>query len=82
MRFVLTCRCGEVVVKSINDTTKVRSKVLVFKGQGAYVVCKGCGCEHEIPLQLDRSELRKSKNPKLFIDNANSIRKNFSKTSL
>lgn len=65
---ILTCRCGEVVVKSTEAETKLRSKIVIFRKGQAVAVCKGCGMELPIPVTLDQEELiQKSKNPKLFI---------------
>ncbi len=64
----LCCPCGEVVLKDNGHETKIRSKVLVVKGQNAYAVCKGCGADFAVPLKMD-PELVKSmrSNPRLFI---------------
>ena len=67
MSYVLTCNCGEVVVKSMDGITKLRSKILVFKGAEAFLVCKGCGFEHPVPLYFNSLELKKSKNPRLLL---------------
>ena len=65
---VLVCPCGEVLIKSTNSTTKVRSKILIFKDGQAYAICKGCGAELAAPLRLDEADLlAKSKNPRLFV---------------
>jgi hypothetical protein len=68
LQHVLVCTCGEVLVKSHNETTKVRSRILIFKGDIAYAVCKGCGAEIPAPVKLDKVDLLvKSKNLKLFL---------------
>ena len=68
MEHLLVCQCQQVVVKSIGDETKVVNKILVFKGDQGYAVCKGCGAEIRVPIRLDRVELLlKSKNPKLIL---------------
>ncbi len=69
MDHLLSCVCGEVVLKSVNGTTKIRNKVIVFKGDVAVAICKGCGAEHKIPVRLDRLELIKSyrHRPRLYI---------------
>ena len=58
MNHLIHCVCGEVIIKSGADT-KVRSKILVFKEDGAYAVCKSCDNEVRVPLHLD-SDLLKS----------------------
>lgn len=67
MGLFVSCACGEVLIKSVNDTTKVRSKVLVFKDGHAFIVCKSCGAEVSAPISLDMPLLMKSKNPPLYI---------------
>jgi len=65
---VLICHCGEVLLKSTDAVTKLRSKIVIFKGMSAIAVCKGCGAELPIPVRLDVSDLiQKSRNPKLFL---------------
>ena len=65
---LITCTCGEILVKSFNGVTKVRSKVVVFKNGNGYAVCKGCGSEKRIPIALAEDFLDKDgKNIKLFI---------------
>lgn len=69
MNHLLSCACGEVVLKSFNGTTKIRNKIIVFRGDEAIAICKGCGSEHKIPVRLDRIELIKglSYRPRLYI---------------
>lgn len=68
MEHLLICSCGEVLVKSSEDGTKLRSKILIFKEGDTVAVCKGCGKELSVPVSLNKSELLvKSRNPKLFI---------------
>ena len=65
---LLSCRCGEVIVKSMNGTTKVRSKILIFRDGAAYAVCKGCGEERQVPVELSSdSIIQKGGRPQLFI---------------
>jgi len=65
---VLVCQCGEVLVKSTGGTTKIRSKILIFRGKQAIAICKGCGMELPAPLLLDETDmLTKSGNPRLFV---------------
>lgn len=74
MNHVLHCTCGEVIVKSLAEDTKIRAKVLVIKGGASYAVCKNCDREVKVPLQLDTDMLKSLSNerPKhvpLFIRN-------------
>lgn len=69
MDYLLSChKCGDVIVKDTGSEAKVRSRVLVLKSGNAYAVCKGCGTDIQVPLQLD-TEMMKSlrKSPRLFI---------------
>lgn len=55
----INCKCGELIVKAINeDNMKVRSKIIVFKGNAAYAVCKSCDQEVKVPLQVDSNMLK------------------------
>jgi ribosomal protein S27E len=67
---LLVCnKCQQVLVKSIDGVTKVVNKILLFKGDQGYAVCKGCNREVLVPIKLDRGELLlKSKNPKLILN--------------
>lgn len=68
MQRLLTCRCGEVIVKSVNAKTKIHNKVIVFSEGKAYAVCKSCGLENEIPMQLNEVELgSEDRRPRLFL---------------
>lgn len=58
MNHLIHCSCGEVIVKSSVDT-KIRAKILVFKDEGAFAVCKSCDQEVKVPLHID-SDLLKS----------------------
>jgi ribosomal protein S27E len=65
---LIVCSCGEVIVKSDVESTKVRSKILIFKSNQTLAVCKGCGAEVPIPAKIDKEELIvKSKTPRLFL---------------
>ena len=70
MEHLLICQqCQQVLVKSIDGVTKVRAKILVFRDDQAYAVCKGCNRELPVPIKLDQTELLlKSKSPKLIIN--------------
>jgi len=67
----LVCaRCHEVVLKSINGVVKLRGKVVLFKDQQAFVVCKGCNTELPVPLKLDMKvakALSESVSPLLYL---------------
>jgi ribosomal protein S27E len=68
MDHLLTCKCGEVLVKSLDGTTKLRGKIVIFKGDQAYAVCKGCGSEHVVPVRLDRPAVQSlTRSPRLFV---------------
>jgi ribosomal protein S27E len=51
----IVCSCSEVIVKSHNGSVKLRSKILIFKGNDAYAVCKKCGTEVAVPVSFDKS---------------------------
>lgn len=62
---LIKCECDEIIVKAQDDVSKVRSKVLIIKGNSVLAVCKSCNNEVIIPLQVipDRA------NPPVFITN-------------
>lgn len=47
--------CHEQLVKSRDGVTKLRTKVLLFKGQKAFAVCRECSEEIELPNELFKS---------------------------
>lgn len=59
MNTALCCaKCGEVVLKSMDgDSAKLRAKVIVFKDDAAFAICKGCGTELPVPISIDNSKL-------------------------
>lgn len=70
MKALCCSSCGDVVIKSSNDGTKIRSKVLVLNEQGAFAVCKGCGKDIQVPLKLDdvvMKSIAASENLKLYV---------------
>lgn len=68
MQHLLTCRCGEVVIKSANGAVKIRNKMMVFRQGTAHAVCKGCGAEIAVPVELKKALLEVQRgNPKLFL---------------
>jgi hypothetical protein len=59
MQHCVKCSCGELLVKSLDSNTKVRGiKVLVFKDEGAFGICKSCDKEVALPISLDHSMLK------------------------
>lgn len=59
----IRCSCTELVLKSVDGESKIRSKILVIKDNEVYAVCKGCNKEVRVPLRLDEE----AANPPLFI---------------
>ncbi len=62
--------CGDVIIKSTDNDVKVRSKVLIFKSEGTFAICKGCGEEIPVPLIIDQSMMKgiaTSKKLRLFV---------------
>ena len=65
MKHMVSCKCGEVLMKSQNDEIKIRGKIFLVKENGStFTVCKSCNTEVEVPL-----EVKKSTPPKLIIRN-------------
>lgn len=59
MNDALCCSaCGEIIVKSVDGTIKVRSKVLILNDESATAVCKGCGTEIPIPIKFDNDMMK------------------------
>lgn len=50
---LICTHCDTVLVKSTNGELKIRSKVIIFRDDKALAVCKGCGMELPVPLQLN-----------------------------
>jgi hypothetical protein len=68
MQHILTCRCGEVVIKSANGAVKIRNKMMVFRDGTAHAVCKGCGLEVPVPVELKKALIEvQGGNPRLFL---------------
>lgn len=62
----LRCPCNELILKSLEgEDMKIRSKVLIIKGDAVFAVCKGCSSEVRVPLKLDEELV----NPPLFVKN-------------
>lgn len=58
MNHLISCKCGEVIVKSLEADTKIRAKVVLIREDDAYAVCKSCNAEVKIPLRLDTDMLK------------------------
>lgn len=62
-----------MVIKSVNGEIKLRTKILLLsEDKGARAVCKGCGEEIPIPLNLDIDmvkSLAKEKSLPLYLRN-------------
>lgn len=74
MNHLITCKCGDAIVKSQSDETKVRAKIVVFRDDKAYAICKSCDAEVEIPLRIDEVMLKSMSStsrhaPRLYIKN-------------
>lgn len=69
MDYLLSCHsCGEVIIKDDGHEAKIRSKVLLIKGNNAFAVCKRCGTDVSVPLQLDHAVMKSLRsNPRLFL---------------
>lgn len=70
MKALCCTQCGDIIIKSTDDDVKVRSKVLVFKSNGTFAICKGCGEEIPVPVIIDNSMMKSiatSKKLRLFI---------------
>lgn len=70
------CPCGEVLVKSNAGEVKIRAKILVFKEDKAFAVCKSCGNENQVPV-LVNNDLLKS-----MVESAELGKVNFSPVTL
>lgn len=59
MMHLVNCKCGEVILKALDSDTKVRgAKVIVFRDDEAYAICKSCNSEVRIPLRIDTDMLK------------------------
>lgn len=52
----IACPCSEIIMKSDNGVAKIRSKILIVKGNSVCAVCKSCGFEVPVPLRLDTTD--------------------------
>lgn len=59
MNHLILCRCGEVLVKGLDADVKIRAtKIILFKDNVAFAVCKSCNTEVPLPLKLDPDMLK------------------------
>lgn len=60
----LVCvKCGELLIKNMGDSIKIRSKVLVFSSTNECVaVCRGCKTEINLPLKVDLDVVKSMSN--------------------
>lgn len=49
----IACPCSEIIMKSQGEVSKIRSKILIIKGNSVCAVCKSCGFEIPVPLKVD-----------------------------
>lgn len=56
------------MLKSHGAEAKMRNKVLIFREDKAFAVCKGCGVEVQVPLKIDLTNLPNKSSPDLYID--------------
>ena len=69
MNQALVCKCDTVLLKSVGEETKLRCKVLIFKDDKAYAICKWCDAEIQVPLKVDNDMMKSlpTNNLKLYI---------------
>jgi len=60
----IRCQCSEIVLKALDQESKIRSKIIVIRDGEVFAVCKGCNSEVSLPLQVNEKS-----NPPLFIKN-------------
>lgn len=63
----VVCSCSEVIAKSESGVTKIRSKLVVMRGNSVAAVCKGCGAEVPLPLQKSILESTSAAGPPLIL---------------
>lgn len=51
----IVCQCSEVILKSVDGELKIRSKMMVVRGNTVLAVCKSCSSEIPVP-QLSLTE--------------------------
>lgn len=65
MNHLISCTCGQAIVKSIDGKTKILSKVLILSEDGqAVAVCKSCDKEVAVPLNLNEDMLKSMSKPR------------------
>lgn len=64
MNHLISCTCGQVIVKSMDGKTKVLAKVLIVGDNGAIAICKSCDKEVSVPLNLDEDMLKSMSKPR------------------
>ena len=81
--FLACSNCHEMVIKSVGGEIKLRTKILLFSEEkGARAVCKGCGTELPIPLELDTDVVKsmaKQQTPPLYLRSFDGIAKSSKK---
>lgn len=63
----IVCGCSEIIVKSQGGAVKLRSKILIFKNNQAYAICKKCSSEVPVPVTLSKSLPDPQAHPRLYI---------------
>ncbi len=52
----IVCDCGTLLLKSYpNGRIKLRSRIVVFDGESTLALCRECGQEHSVPIQIQGS---------------------------
>jgi hypothetical protein len=49
----IKCPCGELILKSYGNVTKLRSMLLVFNENNVMAKCRRCKSEHSIPIKIE-----------------------------
>lgn len=50
----ITCSCGDQIIKSnLDGVTKIRARIVIFKNDQAYAICKSCNSEVKIPVRVE-----------------------------
>ena len=50
---ILTCACGEWIIRSVGCVHKLSSKAVIVRGTGTFAVCHRCDAEVQVPLRYD-----------------------------
>lgn len=71
MNQAILCKCNTVLFKSVDGgSIKLSAKVIIFKDDKAFAVCKGCDSEIQVPLVVDEVMMKSmaaNSNIKLFV---------------